>query len=116
MAENWDDEADSPEAQASRIVAGLVRLADDDEACRLLGVDGTLEDEIDVTFLSDPLSWIANEVASGIRGANEEDEGVSLSTIVALLRLYRTLRGGVLDEGELRDAVIEFLGEDEDDE
>ena len=111
MSNDWEDSEDSPAKQAEQIVAGLVRLAASDEACRLLGVDGTLEDEVDVTFLNDPLSWIANEVASGIRLESDESEGVPLSTLVALLRLYRVLTGS-LDERELRDAVVEIM-EDE---
>jgi len=112
MSQEWDEESDSPSRQAERIVAGLVRLAGNDEAAKLLGVDGTLEDELDVTFLNDPLAWIANEIASGIKLENEESEGVPLSTLVALLRLYRALRGS-LDEQELREAVVELLEDEE---
>lgn len=112
MTENWESDADTTEAQAGRIVSGLIRLVNNDEAVRLLGVDGTLEDELDVTFLNDPLGWVANEIATGIRDADDEEEGVSLSTVVAMLRLYRVLRGGSVDETELRDAVLEYLDED----
>ncbi len=112
MSDEWNDENESPASQAERLVAGLVRLAGSDEAARLLGVDGTLEDEVDVTFLNDPLTWIANEIANGIRLENDESEMVSLSTLVPLLRLYRALRGGV-DESELRDAVVEILETEE---
>jgi hypothetical protein len=114
MTENWESDSEAPEAQAARIVAGLVRLVNNDEAVRLLGVDGTLEDELDVTFLNDPLGAVANEIATGVRDADddESDEGVALSTVVAMLRLYRILRGGTLDERELREAVIEFLEEE----
>jgi hypothetical protein len=112
MSDEWNDENESPASHAERLVAGLVRLAGSDEAARLLGADGTLEDEVDVTFLNDPLTWIANEIANGIRLENDESEMVSLSTLVALLRLYRVLRGGV-DESELRDAVVEILEAEE---
>jgi hypothetical protein len=33
-----------------------------------------------------------------------------------MLRLFRILRGGAVDERELRDAVVEFLEEDEGEE
>ena len=112
MTSSWEDENDSPQAQATRVVAGLLRLAASDDAARLLGVDGTLEDEVDITFLNDPLAWIASEIASGIKLEDEETEGVSLSSLVALVRLYRTLRGNI-NETELREAVIEFLDEDD---
>lgn len=113
MTESWDADTEAPEALAARIVGSLVRMANNDEAVRLLGVEGTLEDELDVTFLSDPLDWVANEIASGIRDADVEDAGVSLSTVVAMLRLYRIIRGGQLDEAELRDAVVTYLEEED---
>ena len=111
MAGDWEDN-ESPEQQAERIISGLVRLAGNEEASRLLGIDGTLEEEVDVTFLNDPLAWIANEIASGIRLENDESEGVPLSTLVALLRLYRIVHGS-LDERELRQAVLAALDQDE---
>jgi hypothetical protein len=112
VTESWETETDAPEAQAGRIVSGLLRLANNDEAARLLGVDGTLEEELDVTFLNDPLGWVANEIANGIKDADDEEEGVPLSTVVAMLRLYGIVQGGAVDERELRDAVVEFLQDD----
>jgi hypothetical protein len=114
MTESWETESDAPEAQAGRIVSGLVRLANNEEAARLLGVEGTLEEELDVTFLNDPLGWVANEIANGIKDSDDEDEeeGVPLSTVVAMLRLYAIVQGGAVDERELRDAVLEFLQDD----
>jgi hypothetical protein len=112
MTTDWEQDEESLSAQASTIVQGLLRLASSDEACRLLGVDGTLEDEVDVTFLNDPLSWIASEIANGIRLEDDESEGVSLSTLVALVRLYRALRGN-LSETELREAVQQYLDEED---
>ena|SRR5688500_16387224 len=117
-------EVDEP---VRRVVASLLRLANSDDACRLLGVDGTLEEEIDLVFLSEPLEWIASEVANALRQAEEETEeeedddddedaaaagAVSLSTIVALVRLYKLATGRALEEGELADAVIEYLNEE----
>jgi hypothetical protein len=122
--DSWSgNEVDEP---VRRVVASLLRLANNDDACRLLGVDGTLEDEIDLVFLSEPLEWIASEVANALRQAEEEAEdedddddeettppgAVSLSTIVALVRLYKLATGRALEEGELADAVIEYLNEE----
>ena len=127
--DSWSgDNVDEP---VRRVVGSLLRLANSDDACRLLGVDGTLEDEIDLVFLSEPLEWIASEVANALRLAeeegaeedededdeDEEEEGaaagaVSLSTIVALVRLYKLATGRALEEGELSDAVIEYLNEE----
>ena len=115
MSQDWEEDGESPAQQAERIVAGLVRLAGSDEAGRLLGIEGTLEEEVDVTFLNDPLAWIANEVASAIRLENDETEGVPLSTLVALVRLCRVVRG-TLDERELREAVVEVLEGTEEEE
>jgi hypothetical protein len=112
VTESWETESDAPEAQAGRIVSGLLRLANNEEAARLLGVEGTLEEELDVTFLNDPLGWVANEIANGIKDADDEEEGVPLSTVVAMLRLYGILQGGAVDERELREAVVEFLQDD----
>src|SRR5688500_7325945 len=119
--DSWSgDNVDEP---VRRVVASLLRLAASDDACKLLGVDGTLEDEIDLVFLSEPLEWIASEVASALRlaeeeGADEEDEdeeketdtpgAASLSTIVALVRLFKLATGRALEERELGDAVIEI--------
>lgn len=123
--DSWSgDNVDEP---VRRVVASLLRLAASDDACRLLGVDGTLEDEIDLVFLSEPLEWIASEVANALRlaeeeGADEEEDdeekdadapgAVSLSTIVALVRLFKLATGRALEERELGDAVIEFLNEE----
>ncbi|HEV2123443.1 MAG TPA: hypothetical protein VGW38_11805 [Chloroflexota bacterium] len=130
MADSWGTDGDvaGVEERVRTIITGLVRLASDDEACRILGVDGTLEDEVDLGFLLDPAMWIAGEIAGalesgGLQLEGDEDEEelapgqASLSTIVALVRLYRVLRGGSLDEVELRDAVMQYaLGDDEDEE
>ena len=122
--DSWSgDDVDEP---VRRVVASLLRLASSDDACRLLGVDGTLEDEIDLVFLSEPLEWIASEVANSLRQAEEDAEGeddeddeeanapgaVSLSTMVALVRLYKIATGRALEEGELTNAVIEYLNEE----
>jgi hypothetical protein len=125
--DSWSgDDVDEP---VRRVVASLLRLAASDDACRLLGVDGTLEDEIDLVFLSEPLEWIASEIANALRQAEdeaaEEDDdaasdddasdaagAVSLSTIVALVRLYKLATGRGLEERELADSVIEYLNEE----
>jgi hypothetical protein len=118
VAEDWDQEHEASVERARRIVSSLLVLARDDEARRLLGVDGTLEDELDLTFLDDPVEWIASEIATAIQLQDDESQGVSLSSVVALLRLYRVLRGGSLDEQELQEAVRAALieGDDEGDD
>ena len=106
-------------AFARQLCTGLLRLAESDEASRLLGVDGTLEDEVDVAFAIDPLGWIGSEIANAARNALEQpapaeqddegDETPSLSLVVALIRLAGILRGGPLTADELTAAVVEYL-------
>ena len=120
---SWDETELDLEAQARKVVQGVVRLAASDEACRILGVDGTLEDEVDLPFVAAPLEWIASEIAGALRQAADEAEEdgedgeapagvVSLSTVVALIRLYRTLEGQSISEPELTAAVLELLDEE----
>ncbi|HEU5315408.1 MAG TPA: hypothetical protein VFX49_04820 [Chloroflexota bacterium] len=122
--DSWSgDEVDAP---VRRVVQGLIRLAESEEAGRILGVDGTLEDEIDLLFLSEPLEWIASEIANALRQAEQDEEeeedaeeteasdggSVSLSTAVALLRLYRIATGQKIEERALVEAVVEYLNEE----
>ena len=118
MAEDWADpnepadEAD--EVRVGRIVQHLLSLAGDEEARRLLGLDGTLEDNLDMMFVADPLTWIANDVAQAIRLEEDETDTVSLSSVVAALRLYQIIHGAP-DQAELVEAVLDYLDDSEDD-
>ena len=118
MAEDWADpneaadEAD--EVRVGRIVQHLLSLAGDEEARRLLGLDGTLEDNLDMMFVADPLTWIANDIAQAIRLEDDETDTVSLSSVVAALRLYQIIHGAP-DQAELGEAVLDYLDDSEDD-
>ena len=118
MAEDWADpneaadEAD--EVRVGRIVQHLLSLAGDEEARRLLGLDGTLEDNLDMMFVADPLTWIANDIAQAIRLEDDETDTVSLSSVVAALRLYQIIHG-TPDQAELAEAVLDYLDDSEDD-
>jgi hypothetical protein len=104
----------APEALWVRRLHDLVSLARSDEASRLLGVEGALEGQLDITFLDDPLDWIAYDVASAFDAADSQRDSagvVSLTTLVAQLRLYRALRGDV-DEALLERLVREYLEEE----
>jgi hypothetical protein len=107
---------------ARQLCEGLVRLAESNEAARLLGVDGTLEDEVDIAFALDPISWVGSEVANALRDAldqtgptelddDESDAAPSLSLVVALIRLAGILRGARLTPEELTSAVVEYMAE-----
>ncbi len=117
LAEDWADpnEAadESDEVRVGRIVQHLLSLAGDEEARRLLGLDSTLEDNLDMVFVADPLAWIANDIAQAIRLEDDETDTVSLSSVVAALRLYQLLHGAP-DQAELGEAVLDYLDESED--
>ena len=120
MAEDWADpnepadEADG--VRVGRIVQHLLSLAGDEEARRLLGLDGTLEDNLDMMFVADPLTWIANDIAQAIQLEEDETDTVSLylSYMVAALRLYQIIHGAP-DQAELVEAVLDYLDDSEDD-
>ena len=118
LAEDWADpnEAadESDEVRVGRIVQHLLSLAGDEEARQLLGLDGTLEDNLDMMFVADPLAWIANDIAQAIRLEDDETDTVSLSSVVAALRLYQLLHGAP-DQAELGEAVLDYLDDSEDD-
>ncbi len=104
--------ADAPTVEAR--IRSLVTLARNDEACRLLGIDGVLEGQLDVSFLDDPMDWIAYDVAQAIKAADAEEAETAaptLGTLVAELRLHRLLRGEV-DESALSRLVREYVEED----
>ena len=120
------DERDAGAAEladlARQLCAGLLRLAESDEAARLLGVDGTLEDEVDIAFALDPLSWVGSEIANAVRDTldqagpsetndDDADAAPSLSLVIGLIRLAGILRGTRLSLEDLTSAVLEYLAE-----
>ena len=83
-------------------VHSLADLAQNDDACRLLGVFGVLEGQVDIAFVNDPLEWLAFDIGNAIVESNEsEDEPAGdsraplLATLVAEYRLCRALLGEV---------------------
>ena len=110
MAFSSDDAA----TPAQRISA-LLKIAANDEACRLLGLEGVLEPQLDITFLDDALDWIAYDIAQAIKSNQDEDSeepGPTLSTLVAEVRLYQALNGPI-DQAALGRAVAAYLEQDE---
>jgi hypothetical protein len=94
-------------------ISRLVDLARNDDAARLLGVEALLEPQLDVTFLDDPLDWIAYDIAQAIKAAEDEesdDGGPTLAVLVAELRFYRLIKGEV-DEITLGRLVQEYVDE-----
>jgi hypothetical protein len=98
---------------AEKTVSTLVMLARSEEACRLLGVDGVLVDQTDVSFLDDPLDYLAYDIATALRDAEEDvvsGQGTLLSTLVAELRMCQLLAAHV-NQHDLTERVLRHLRE-----
>jgi hypothetical protein len=94
-------------------IAKIAKLAASEEACRLLGVDGALIDQVDAAFLNDPLEWLANDIATAIRdddeAADDDNDAETphardLSTLVAEYKLCAVMLGAV-NEADLAGRV-----------
>ena len=102
-------------------VDALVSLAHNDAACLLLGVDTSLEPQLDLTFVDDPLAWLAYDLAAAVKNANaeeageEEEPGPTLTTLVAEIKLLEIM-SGPLDKEALIRSVLEAIQEDEDED
>ena len=91
----------------------LVTLSRSEEACRILGVDGVLVDQVDITFLDDPLEYLAYDIGAAIRDARDDTSPVQatmLSTLVAELRLCGVLISHI-DHHDLVERVMRNLDE-----
>ena len=106
---------DAPRRQGGLLNSGLVEravgqiasLARSEEACKLLGVDGVLEGQLDLAFLNDPLEWLASDIANALEAAESSDddaipavESLTLDIVVAEFRLCQLVQG-TIDENEL---------------
>jgi hypothetical protein len=99
--------------RVEKAVTQLVFLARSEEACRLLGVEGVLADQVDITLLDDPLDYLAYDVAAAVRDATEEVAPVQatmLSTLVAELRMCNLLAAR-FDQHDLIERVMGHLRE-----
>jgi hypothetical protein len=95
----WRRAAEAAGDRIGQVVADLLTLADNDEACRLLGVEGALDGQLDVAFLNEPLEWIAFDLATALQEVDSDDpetaSNLTLTVLVAELRLYLALRGPI---------------------
>jgi hypothetical protein len=108
-----DNEAHLRQQKVESLVGQLMMLSRSEEACRLLGVDGVLVDEVDISVLADPLNYVAEDIAAAIRHADEStmpSKGTMLSTLVAEVRLCGLITSHI-DHGELIERVMGHLGE-----
>lgn len=91
-------------------IGKIAKLAASEEACRLLGVDGALIDQVDAAFLNDPLEWLANDIATAMRDDEAEDDDAEaphardLSTLVAEYKLCVVMLGA-MNEADLAGRV-----------
>jgi hypothetical protein len=96
-----------------KFVGQLVVLSRSDEACRLLGIDGVLVDQVDITVLDDPLDYVAYDIAAAVRDAAEDAPPVQatmLSTLVAEFRLCGLIASHI-DQHDLVERVMRHLRE-----
>ena len=108
MANREETPAGSSRQAVEKIVSQLSLLVRSEEACRLLGVDGVLVDQVNVTLLDDPLDYVAYDIAAALRDAEEETPPVQatmLSTLVAELRLCNLMTSHV-DQHDLVERVM----------
>lgn len=94
-------------------VSQLVTLSRSEEACRLLGVEGVLAEQVDISFLDGPLDYLAYDLAAAVRDSQENTAAVQatmLSTLVAELRLC-SLLGPHIDTHDLVERVLRLLDE-----
>src|SRR6185503_7629467 len=112
----------STTADLNRRIDAIFALASNDEACKLLGVDGTLEAQIDLEFIDDPIAWLAYDLAMAVRNADasesgeEEEPAPTLTTLLAEIRLCRIVLGAEIDRTALVTAVEEALDSEEEDD
>ena len=102
--------------RVEKIVSQLMLLSRSEEACRLLGVEGVLAGQVDITVLDDALDYLAYDIAAAVRDADEETPPVQatmLSTLVAELRLCGLIASHI-DQHDLVERVMrqhrELLG------
>jgi hypothetical protein len=103
----------SSRPRLEKTVSQLMVLSRSEEACRLLGIDGVLVDQVDITVLDDPLDYVAYDIAAAVRDADEDSAPVQatmLSTLVAELRLCGLILGHV-DQYDLVERAMRQLRE-----
>ena len=69
---NRDDGRES-RLRVEKLVEQLARLAASIEACEALGVNGVLADQVDISFVEDPLDYMAYDLAQAQQKAENID-------------------------------------------
>jgi hypothetical protein len=90
--------------RVEKLVSEIARMASSIEACEALGVDGILAEQVDISFVEDPLDYVAYDLAQALIAADSDDAHSDvpplLATLVAEFKLCRAVQGRV-DETEL---------------
>ncbi len=115
---NTRDQTDIKGASGTRqlvekTVTQLMLLSRSEEACRLLGVEGVLVDQVNITILDDALDYVAYDIAASVRDVQEDTPPVQatmLSTLVAELRLCGLMIPRI-DQFDLVERVMRQLRE-----
>ena len=99
-----DEDRDS-RVRIEKLVGLLARLAASIEACEALGVNGVLAEQVDISFIEDPIDYVAYDLAQAILAADSEEASPDevpplLATLVAEFKLCRAVQGRV-DEAEV---------------
>ena len=61
-------------SRVEKLVGQLIELSRDEAACRALGVDGGVAEQVDISFLDDPVDYVAYDLAEALKAA-EDDAG-----------------------------------------
>jgi hypothetical protein len=113
---NRGDDRES-RVRIEKLVGLLARLAASIEACEALGVDGALREQVDISFLENPIDYVAYDLAQAILAADSEEATPDevpplLATLVAEFKLCRAVQGRV-DEAEVVRRTLSNLREED---
>ena len=98
--ESWENRG-----RVEKLVGQLVELSRDESACRVLGIEGSVAEQVYISFLEDPVDYVAYDLAAALIAAEDDSDAVGevpplLSTLVAEVKLCQAMLGR-LDEAEL---------------
>jgi hypothetical protein len=114
---NRDEDRDS-RVRVEKLVGLLAKLAASPDACEALGVDGALREQVDISFIEDPIDYIAYDLTQAILAAESEEASPEdvpplLATLVAEFKLCRAVQGRVDEAEVLRRTLTNLREEDE---
>ena len=110
---NEPDESWESRGRVEKLVGQLIELARDESACRVLGVDGVVAEQVDISFLEDPIDYVAYDLSLALMTADEDHDSPTevpplLATLVAEVKLAQALLGRI-DDAELVRRTLDNL-------